>query len=293
MLNEDTKRHFKIFRDPFKNDVTQPSDVFLAPDQRYVREAMYSTAKHGGFMAIVGESGSGKTTLFNDLYDRIQTEEARILVASPSVLDVELGNMRTRLTARRILECLLASLTDQAPRMSMQRLTDQVRNALRQVSQGDSAHTVVLMIEEAHRLYPATLKSIKSMLEISQGHKQLFSVILIGQTELLDLLNEVRHPELREVIRRCETVTLNPLDANLEAYLAHKFRRVGVEPSTVFSPDAYDAIRAKKGPVIRERTLVKPSQLYPLIVNNLVTRAMNATVANGAPLVSAAAFKSL
>ena len=36
-------------------------DIFLSPDQRYIREAMYQAAKQDGWMiAIVGESGSGK-----------------------------------------------------------------------------------------------------------------------------------------------------------------------------------------------------------------------------------------
>ena len=34
-------------------------DVFTTPDIRYVREALYQTARHGGFMAVIGESGAG------------------------------------------------------------------------------------------------------------------------------------------------------------------------------------------------------------------------------------------
>lgn len=290
MLTDAAKRYFRLFSDPFRNDVGRASDVFLAPDQRYVREAMYATARHGGFMAIVGESGSGKTTLFNDLYDRIDSEQAKIIVASPSVVDVDLASLTTRLTARRILEALLAAVSSEVPRASMERLTRQVREALANVTRGESGHTVTLMIEEAHSLTPGTLKSLKRLLEISQGHRQLFSVILIGQPELMDLLNEARHPELREVIRRCEVATLSPLDANLEAYVAHKFKRINADPAAILAPDAYDALRTR---LVNRSSKGAVSMLYPLVVNNWVTRAMNAAASLGAPIIDADVIRSL
>jgi len=54
MLSPTAKKHFSLFLDPFREDVQGPDDVFLSPDQRYIREAMFSAAKHGGFVAVVG-----------------------------------------------------------------------------------------------------------------------------------------------------------------------------------------------------------------------------------------------
>ena len=170
------------------------------------------------------------------------------------------------------------------------RLTRQVREALANVTRGESGHTVTLMIEEAHSLTPGTLKSLKRLLEISQGHRQLFSVILIGQPELMDLLNEARHPELREVIRRCEVATLSPLDANLEAYVAHKFKRINADPAAILAPDAYDALRTR---LVNRSSKGAVSMLYPLVVNNWVTRAMNAAASLGAPIIDADVIRSL
>lgn len=63
MLSPAAKRHFKIFRDPFQDDVASPEDVFMSDEQRYILEAMIQTAKAGGITAVIGESGSGKSTL--------------------------------------------------------------------------------------------------------------------------------------------------------------------------------------------------------------------------------------
>lgn len=290
MLYPETKKHFNLFRDPFKDDVQGAQDVYLSADQRYIREAMYSTAKHGGFLAVIGESGSGKTTLFNDLHERIEADRAKVVVATPSVVDVDLDSSKTRLTARRILESLLSVVSSERPRQSMQRLTDQVRAALAQTTASESGHSVVLMVEEAHSLLPATLKTIKRLLELKAGHRYLLGVILIGQPELSDLLDESRHPELREVIRRCEVATLMPLDAHLEAYVAHKFARRNVDPAGIFAPDALDAVRARL--TMRHGRAVA-SQLYPLMVNNLVIKAMNHAARIGEDRVTADVIHAL
>ncbi len=43
-----TKKHFGLFRDPFEDSAIQSAeDVFVTPDSRYVREAMYQTARYG------------------------------------------------------------------------------------------------------------------------------------------------------------------------------------------------------------------------------------------------------
>lgn len=290
MLYPETRSHFKLFKDPFKDDVQSSGDVYLSSDQRYIREAMYTVAKHGGFLAVIGESGSGKTTLFNDLYERIEADRAKVIVATPSVVDIDLNSNKTRLTARRLLESLLTVISSEAPRQSMQRLTEQVRTALAQTTASDSGHSVVLMVEEAHSLMPATLKTLKRLLELKAGHRYLLGVILIGQPELSDLLDESRHPELREVIRRCEVATLMPLDANLEAYIAHKLQRRNVDPARIFTAAAYDAIRQRL--TMRHGRAVA-SQLYPLMINNLLVKAMNQAARIGEDLVTADVIQSL
>jgi type II secretory pathway predicted ATPase ExeA len=90
------------------------------------------------------------------------------------------------------------------------------------------------------------------------------------------------------VAQRCELVELGPLDADLEGYLRHKFARFDLKYEDVIAPDAADAIRARLMHIPRG---AKPadarSQCYPLVVNNLVCRAMNAACRAGWPQVDA------
>lgn len=65
-------------------------DVFLTMESRYVREALYQTARYGGcFIAVIGASVSGKSTLLRDLTDRIYRGNAPVVVIEPYVLDME------------------------------------------------------------------------------------------------------------------------------------------------------------------------------------------------------------
>lgn len=294
MITPHTRQYFKFFRDPFDNDVQCSDDVFMSADQRFIREQMFAVAKHGGLLAVVGESGSGKTTLYNDLMDRINSHADPIIVCAPSVVDVDLSSLKTRLTARRIFESILKQLTGERPGQSFEKLTTQVRNALIATTArtGEKQASVVVVIEEAHSLLPATLKVLKRLLEVREGHRNLLGVILIAQPEMHLLLNENRHPELREFIGRCMVATLLPLDNVLEDYLRLKLKRVGADYNAVFAADAVDAIQQRL--TGRDRATNKSvSLVYPLLVNRLVMRALNKAAELGEPRVNADLIKEL
>jgi type II secretory pathway predicted ATPase ExeA len=270
---------FQLFRDPFQDDVHGPEDLFLGDDQRYIREAMFQTAKHGGFLAVVGESGAGKSVLRRDLVDRIQRDGSPIIVVFPQTID------KTRLTADSICHAIVDDLQPgiKVPGKAEAK-TRLVQKILTDSSRAGNSH--VLLIEEAHDLNVSTLKYLKRFWELEDGFKRLLSIILVGQPELKDRLDERRNPDAREVIRRCEIAELLPLDNTLEDYLALKFKRVSANASQILAPDACDAIRLRL-------TRTKPgsrevlSQVYPLVVNNLVTKAMNRAAEIGVPVVSA------
>ncbi|QDF99574.1 transposase [Azoarcus sp. DD4] len=282
MLSAQAKRHFALFRDPFVDDVQGPEDLFLSADQRYVREAMYQAARTGGwFIAVVGESGSGKTTLRRETLDRIGREALPVAVIQPKSFD------KTALKTAHICQAILADVKpSEAPKRSLEALARQVEKALTESSRSGQSH--VLMIEEAHDLNVQTLKYLKRFWEMEDGFKKLLSIVLIGQPELKEKLNERQYFEAREVIRRCEVVELFPLDNQLGEYITLKFKRLQRDMRELVDDGAVDAIRARltyagKG-AQRNQTV---SMCYPLVVNNLVTRALNHAAEVGAPKVTA------
>ena len=288
MLTPAAKRHFSLFVDPFQNDVRSSDDIFLSPDQRYIREAMYQAAKQDGWMiAIVGESGSGKTTLRRDVKDRLTREGDPVLFIEPQSFD------KTTLNARHISEAILADVAPSAsPKRSLEALARQVRAALVESSRAGNRH--LLMIEEAHDLNISTLKYLKRFWEMEDGFRKLLSIVLIGQPELKSRLNERQYSEAREVIRRIEVAELLPLDGQLGDYLALKMRRVGKALVDICQPEAIDAMRERLTLVGRGQSRnATISMAYPLVVNNLLTKAMNEAAHLGAERVTADIIRGL
>ena len=285
-LTPQARKAFGLFRDPFDNDIESADDVFLTPDSRYVREYLWQTAKSGGFMAIIGESGAGKSTLRKDLEERIYREDAPILVMSPYILGMEDNDKKGKtLKAASLADAMIHALDPLGkPRQTMEAKGRQLHTLLKSSRKAGFSH--VLVIEEAHGLHTQTLKHLKRFFELEDGFKKLLSIVLIGQTELKTKLSE-RSPEVREVVLRCEVVELMPLDSQLEAYLRFKFERVGKSLDEVFDKNALDGIRSRLMFTTggKERQVV--SLMYPLMINNLVTAALNAAASLGFANVTA------
>ena len=283
LISQAARRQFGIIRDPFNDDINTHEDLYLSADQRYIRESMYQAAKHGGFVAVIGESGAGKSVLRRDLIDRIRREDLQIITISPVMPD------KSRLTAANIGDAIIYDLDLNASiKRSQEAKARQMQKLLTDSSRAGNSHCLV--IEEAHDLTLPVLKQLKRFWELEDGFKRLLSIILIGQPELKNKLNERMNWDAREVIRRCEIAELMPLDSKLGEYLRHKFNRVGVD-SKFLTPDGIDAIQRRLTQSTRDRHVISIS--YPLIVNNLMVKILNHAANIGATVIDAAIVESV
>lgn len=282
-LHQATRRAFRLTCDPFARDLESHEDVFLSPDIRYVREAMLATARHGGLLAVVGESGSGKTTLLDDLEDRIAREGLPILLVRPDVTGMELSDTRGKvLRVGHIQEAVIHALApDASLRQSPEARATQMRAAL--IGAREAGQVVCVAFDEAHAMPVSTLKHLKRLLEVKRGFTRLLSVILLGQPELGIRLSE-RNPEVREVVQRCEVVTLDPLTDHLSSYLGHKLAAAGRDLTDLITDDGMEALRLRLGIGAREQRPVA----YPLLVGNLFAAALNVAAEIGQPQITAA-----
>ncbi len=287
-LSETAKRSWGLFRDPFRGEIREHADLFITPDMRYCREAIWQTALHGGMTAIVGESGSGKTTLREDLHERIKTSGEPIVAIEPYVLDMqERVGRRPTMTSRDIAAAIVHKLDPHASvRQDAQARFRQVHSLLAESRKVGNRH--LLVIEEAHDLPTQTLRHLKRYLELKDGFSSLLSVVLLGQPELGYRLSEL-DASVREIVQRCEVVTLEPLDSHLPEYLGHKLGQVGKSLPEILDDTAIEAIRARLTiDAGRGRATTAPvSLVYPLAVQNLLAAAMNKAAELGLPVVTA------
>jgi type II secretory pathway predicted ATPase ExeA/DNA-binding XRE family transcriptional regulator len=290
-----TRKHFSLFRDPFADDAIQShEDMYVSPDIRYIREAMFQTAKHGGLLAVVAESGAGKTTLMRDLEDRIVRENQPILLIKPYVLAMEDNDQKGKtLKATHIAEAIMAAVAPlEKPKSSPEARFAQLHKALRESHAAGYRHCLV--IDEAHSLPVPTIKHLKRFFELELGFKKLLSIVLIGQPELKTKLSE-RDAAVREVVQRCEMVELAPLDGGrLDEYLKFKFDRQGKPLAEVIDQSGIDALRAKLTITSTRRDRPETvSLLYPLALGNLLTACMNLAAELGVPMVTADVVKGV
>lgn len=286
-LTHEAREHFGLVRSPFMDDINALADVFTSASTRRARAALMDCALNQGFVALVGESGSGKTTLREELEERIRIEQRQVVIIKPYVMEMERNERRGKpMWAGQISEAIVHTLDPGAAiRCSTQARNNQVHKLLAHSEQ--AGYCNLLVVEEAHRLPLSTLRALKGYMELKTGLRRLLGVVLIGQPELDDILND-KDPAVREIVQRCERREMLPLDDDLAPYLAHKFGRAGAQLADVLDDAAIDAIRARLIRRPRGGSLAEARSIcYPLVVNNLVVRAMNAAAAVAMPRVTA------
>ena len=295
-LTPAAKKHFKLFKNIFDEPIRSAAELFNNGDINYVRESMWQAAKgNSSFIAVVGQSGAGKSTLRRELNDRIEREREPTIVIEPYPTGMEDNDLKGKtLKASHIAESILATL---APSTNAKRSPEarfrQIHNLLKESSRAGHHH--LLIIEEAHSLPIPTLKHLKRFLELENGFTPLLSIILIGQDELKIKLAE-NNPEVREVVQRCEIVTLEPFtQTTLVDYLQHRCKAADRKLSDFIDESGLDAICTKLTRNVGRKNSPhyqggarggSESLLYPLAVGNLITGAMNVAAELGAPVIT-------
>ncbi|MFT3790773.1 MAG: AAA family ATPase [Rudaea sp.] len=221
----------------------------ITPDPRYVflserhRDALahllYGIGKGGGggFVQLTGEVGTGKTTLCRLLLEQLPENTRVALVLNPKLSPVEL------------LESICDELKiDTAARKgSLKALVDALNAYLLDAyAQG---LRVVLIVDEAQNLSTESLEQVRLLTNLETPTQKLLQIILLGQPELRDKLND---PELRQLAQRITArYHLTPLDRDeTEAYVRHRLAVAGA-PRSPFSRLGLRALYKRSGGVPR------------------------------------------
>ena len=283
MISQEAMRHFKMFRNPFIDDIQKDGDVYMSDEHRYIEAAMLDAARHGGFLAVIGEVGSGKSVMRRKVVEQLK-RDGDTLVIYPQMID------KTRLTAASICDAIIQDVSNERCKAKLEDKTRQVQRLL--LDRAKSGYKACLIAEEAHDLNVNTLKYLKRFYELEDGYKKLLGIILIGQTELKHMFNESQNVDMREVIRRVQVAEIRGLNGHLRDYLTVKFKRIGREVTEIFGDDAYEAMSKRLTSISRDGK-GKISHAYPLTVNNYVARALNLAQEMGESKVTAEVVEAI
>lgn len=289
-LTHQTKRHFGLPRDPFRDDVEAPEDVFLSGEHGLAYAALEDALNGHRMVAVIGESGSGKTTI-RSLFEERYGDANRYALIVPYMLGADdQGRDAKPLRGADVKDSIISTL-DPDGRVPQSRQAKDKRVHLLLKRSHDAGRKACLVIDQAHKLPVRTLVFLKELHDLKAGMRRLCGVALIAQPELEHKLNISTSWEAREFIQRLEKYRLSSLDAGgqLEEYLALKLARVGKRIEDVFEKDACDALRELLQVRGRPGRGGKPGELrswlFPLAIHNHLAKAMILCADIGRPKV--------
>ena len=217
----------------------------LTPDPKFLfltarqREALgnrhYGLSTSRGFTLLVGEAGTGKTTMVRAVLDGLNDSLSRyVLINNPTLDRAEFYQSLTRGFG-------LSSAAEQSKTAFLEELQASVER--RFVAGGFSG----IIIDEAQSLPLSLLEEIRLLGNIETTKTKLLNIVLAGQPELADRLNEPSLRQLKQrVSLRCELTALTPEET--AAYIAGRLRIAGGVPEEIFWRGAIVAIhRASRG----------------------------------------------
>ena len=220
---------FGLLEAPF--DLTpNPRFLFLTPKQREaLGNLRYALATSKGFTLILGEAGTGKTTLVRTALAGIQDTPSRyVLVNNPTLGRQEFYEFLAR----------EFKLSTQATLSKARFLAELQQDVEARFAAGGLTG---LIVDEAQSMPHELLEEIRLLGNIETATNKLLNIVLCGQPELAERLNQTSLRQLKQrVSLRCE---LQPLSLGETAsYISGRLRIAGGAPRDIFTRDAVVAI---------------------------------------------------
>jgi len=257
-------------REPFS---TSPDPAFFYQSERHraaLANLIIEFRLRRGLSVVLGDIGTGKTTLGRKLIQMLKEREQFIF---HMILDPTYPTEDLFFTA-------LTRTLGVGPSTPSPTLID-YRDTLEQFlfrKSIEEHHTVVLIIDEAHKLNAVSLESLRVLLNYETNEAKLLQVVLLGQTELLPLLTGM--PNLLDrVSLKC---TLEPLDlSETRRVIQFRLREAGYRSRVaLFTEEAIEAIHDS-------------SEGYPRRIAMVCHKALRALVMGKGRVVDGALIASL
>jgi general secretion pathway protein A len=211
-------------KEPPFNITPNPRFLFFSAKHREAfNHLLFGIRERKGFVQLTGEVGAGKTTLCRALLEQLGPSFSTALILNP-VLD-----------ANQLVKAIAMELN--LPVKGLDRLETVAeinRFLLQQVEHGKDT---VLIIDEAQDLTPELLEQVRLLSNLETDERKLLQIVLMGQPELRDRLNDHGLRQLRQ--RITIRYHLNPLRQNeIGQYVQHRLQVSGANGTPYFTSAA-------------------------------------------------------
>lgn len=221
--------HYQLREPPFS---IAPDPAFLYMSSRHqeaLGHLLYGTGQYGGFVQLTGEVGTGKTTIVRTLLAQKLENVDIAMIHNPRQNEIEF--------VASILDELGVDYPGRGgdpSTHSIKTLVDALNQHL--LASHAAGRRTVLIIDEAQNLPTPVLEQVRLLTNLETTKEKLLRIMLIGQPELVELLNR---PELRQLASRITArFHLTPLTVvETMQYIIHRLHVVG-GPSDLFTDAA-------------------------------------------------------
>jgi general secretion pathway protein A len=196
---------------------------FSAKHREAFNHLLYGIRERKGFVQLTGEVGAGKTTLCRALLEQLGPEFSTALILNP-VLDAD-----------QLVKAIAMEMGLQVKGMDRLETVAEINKFLLQ--QVEHGKDTVLIIDEAQDLTRELLEQVRLLSNLETDERKLLQIVLMGQPELRDRLNEHSLRQLRQ--RISVRYHLNPLrHAEISQYIHHRLQVSGANGSPYFTVPA-------------------------------------------------------
>jgi general secretion pathway protein A len=209
---------------------TNPRFLFLTPRHREALSTLrYGLSAPRGLTVLLGDAGTGKTTVLRAaLNEERRPENRNVLLTNPT------------LTRQEFYEFIARGfgLDESCVQSKARFLTEFQRDVYERHEAGG---LTTLIIDEAQSLPYELLEEVRLLANIETSTVKLLNLVLVGQPELADRLNEQSLRQLKQRITL--RAQLAPLDLKeTAAYIAGRLRIAGGVVSEIFTKNAVMAV---------------------------------------------------
>lgn len=206
-------------------DITpNPRFLFYSPKHREAfNHLLYGIRERKGFVQLTGEVGAGKTTLCRALLEHLGSNFSTALILNP-VLNPD-----------QMMKAIAMEFGVQVNGMDrLEALAALNEFLFKQVEQDKDA---VLIIDEAQDLTNELLEQVRLLSNLETDNRKLLQIILLGQPELRQRLNDPRLRQLRQ--RITIRYHLRPLTrVEVAQYIQHRLAVSGSKGGPYFTGPA-------------------------------------------------------
>ena len=236
-------------------EITPDPDFFYSSENH--KEALaylqYSVREGKGFTVITGEAGSGKTTLVHTLLSQLDGTVKTAYIFNPMMEPAE------------FLKYICEDLGLDPNKSNGQTQLSQLHKHL--LDSYEKNERVFLIIDEAQTLSDELLHQVRLLTNLETSKNKLLHVILIGQPELDQMLEEKQFRPLKQ--RISVRYYLQPLNSeDVSRYINYRLKRAGARNLRLFYPDAV-------------KSIAKYSNGIPRLINSICDNALLAGFSMG------------